>query len=275
MMAYSICRARLAGPGARPARPRTPRSRPPRTRPARVWRPARRPSPGRPRCRGQEAPRSPRPTDGGLPRSRGRHVYPRPAEIDRRAGQIHRVQPAADPVPGLQHDALDPSVRQRVRDRQAGNPRADHHHALDRSCHPAGTSVRPSSKLSAVNATTPHRRKAIEHDHRGRPPRITTCRYDMWPWRRRASTYGVARAVSRPGGLRPAERRFSGGAVSAAPEPDSVILGDAERPCTTQCSRKLLRQVRHFQATFWGIRLHVWGHARLTMRSRCWQQSVH
>jgi hypothetical protein len=36
-----------------------------------------------------------------------------------------------------------------------------------------------------------------------------------------------------------AERRFSGGAVSAAPEPESVILGDAERPCTTQWLAKV------------------------------------
>ncbi len=78
----------------------------------------------------------------GAHRVPGGHMYPRPAEIDRRASQVHCVQPAADPIPGLQHNALGPGVREGVRDRQTRDPRADHHHALDRSRHPAGN-IRP------------------------------------------------------------------------------------------------------------------------------------
>jgi hypothetical protein len=48
------------------------------------------------------------------------------------------VQPATDPVATLHHNALNPTVGQRVRDRQSGDPRTDHHHPLDRPHHLAG-----------------------------------------------------------------------------------------------------------------------------------------
>jgi hypothetical protein len=44
----------------------------------------------------------------------------------------------ADPVPCLEHDALDSGMRQRVGDRQSRDPTADHEHALDRCRHPTG-----------------------------------------------------------------------------------------------------------------------------------------
>lgn len=65
-------------------------------------------------------------------------VYPRPAQIDRRARQVNRVQPAADPVAGLHHDTLNPGVGKSVRDRQTGDPRPDHDHPLDRPRRPGG-----------------------------------------------------------------------------------------------------------------------------------------
>jgi hypothetical protein len=77
------------------------------------------------------------------------------------------------------------------------------------------------------------------------------CRYDMWPWRRRASTYGVARSGEQTRWPAACRTAILGRALSAAPEPDSVILGDAERPCTTQCvtrspRRKAFRGMGHY-----------------------------
>ena len=63
--------------------------------------------------------------------------------------------------------------------------------------------------------------------------------------------------------------------VSAAPEPQSVILGDAERPCATQWLAKVATPGTALPGELLGFGLRVWGPARLTMRSRCWQQSVH
>ena len=54
------------------------------------------------------------------------------------------MQPAADPVSRLEHDALDAGVRQRVGGRQARDPGADHQYPPDGSRHPAGN-VRSSA----------------------------------------------------------------------------------------------------------------------------------
>jgi hypothetical protein len=70
------------------------------------------------------------------------HVNPRATQIDRRARQVDRVQPATDPVAGLQHDTLNSAVRQRVRYRQPGDPGAHHQHALGLPGQPSGD-VRP------------------------------------------------------------------------------------------------------------------------------------
>jgi hypothetical protein len=40
-----------------------------------------------------------------------RHVDPRAAQVDRQPAQVDRVQPAADPVPGFKHEALESCVR--------------------------------------------------------------------------------------------------------------------------------------------------------------------
>jgi hypothetical protein len=43
------------------------------------------------------------------------------------------VQAAADPVPGLEHRAVDAGMRQGVRDRESGDAGADDEHTLDRA----------------------------------------------------------------------------------------------------------------------------------------------
>ena len=58
------------------------------------------------------------------------------------------------------------------------------------------------------------------------------------------------------------DRGFSGGAVSAAPEPESVILGDAERPCTTQWLAKVATPGTALRGELLGVRS-----ARLGTRS--------
>jgi hypothetical protein len=45
------------------------------------------------------------------------------------------MQPTSDPVTGLHHHASDTGMRQRVRDSQSRDPRADHYHPLDRTTH--------------------------------------------------------------------------------------------------------------------------------------------
>ena len=90
----------------------------------------------------------------------GRHVYPRPAQIDRQTGQVDRVQPAADPIASLQHHTLSPSVGERVGDGQSCDPRANHHHALDRPVHPAGNVCAP-----VTEAFSSHRSPAAANGH--------------------------------------------------------------------------------------------------------------
>jgi len=46
------------------------------------------------------------------------------------------MQPAPDPITRLHHHTRDPGMRQRVRDSQSRDPRADHHHPLYRASHP-------------------------------------------------------------------------------------------------------------------------------------------
>ena len=67
-----------------------------------------------------------------------RRVDPRAAQIDRHASNIDRVQPTAHPGACLQHQALDAGIGQRICDSQAGSPRTDHDHPLDRPRAPVG-----------------------------------------------------------------------------------------------------------------------------------------
>jgi hypothetical protein len=67
--------------------------------------------------------------------------------IDRRAGQVNRVQPATDPVTGLHHDAPNASVRKSIRDGQSRDPRTDYHHVLDRPRQAAGGICPPVVKV--------------------------------------------------------------------------------------------------------------------------------
>ena len=67
-----------------------------------------------------------------------RRVDPGAAQVDGNPSDIDRVQPAADPVARLQHQAVHAGVGQRIRGRQAGQPAADHDHTLDRALASSG-----------------------------------------------------------------------------------------------------------------------------------------
>jgi hypothetical protein len=71
-----------------------------------------------------------------------------------------RVQPAADPIAGLHDHALDPAVGQSIRDRQAGDPRTDDDHTLDRSRDPGGYVRLPVIETLTRQPGHPHRRTA-------------------------------------------------------------------------------------------------------------------
>ena len=64
-----------------------------------------------------------------------RVMDPGPAHIHRRTRQVHRVQPATDPLAGLQHHTLHPGVGQGIGHRQAGDPGTDDDHTFDRRGH--------------------------------------------------------------------------------------------------------------------------------------------
>jgi hypothetical protein len=53
------------------------------------------------------------------------------------------VQPAADPIAGLDHDAVNAAMRQGAGDRQSGDARSDDHHTLDRPRHSGGNDGLP------------------------------------------------------------------------------------------------------------------------------------
>ena len=141
----------------------------------------------------------------GTHRVPDRHVDPRPAQVDRRAAHVNRVQPAADPVAGLHHHALNPTVRQRVRDRQPGDPRTDHHHALDRPRHSPGNLGPPVVEILSGQSGHPLRpRAATLHRAHGTAavPRCGKSRAGSSPCLR--FTPGALRP--RWAGLRPAGR---------------------------------------------------------------------
>jgi hypothetical protein len=72
-------------------------------------------------------------------------VYPGPTQVDGHTRQVDRMKAASDPLSGLHHHTFDPGMGQGVRDRQTRDPRADNHHALDRTRDTGGISDRPSS----------------------------------------------------------------------------------------------------------------------------------
>ena len=85
-------------------------------------------------------------------------VYPRPAQIDHGVGQVDRVQPAADPIAGLYHDAVNPAMGQSVGDRQPGDARSDDHHTLDRPRHSGGNAGLPVVETLSSQPGHPRRR---------------------------------------------------------------------------------------------------------------------
>ncbi len=75
-----------------------------------------------------------------------RRPDPLPAELERLAGDLNRVQPPTDPVARFHHDDVDARVRQAPGSRQAGDSGADDHdiHMLlaSRSDHQASSTRR-------------------------------------------------------------------------------------------------------------------------------------
>ena len=58
---------------------------------------------------------------------------PRTAEVDGRAGEIHRVRAAADPITTLDDDDIDAAQVQRAGGNESGDPRPDHNDPFDAS----------------------------------------------------------------------------------------------------------------------------------------------
>ena len=86
-----------------------------------------------------------------------RVVDPRPAHVHRRAREVDGVQPAANPVTRLHHQALDALTSKRTRGGQPGHARTAITTRVTAPPSPVGISSRPSSKLATSHLRVPQR----------------------------------------------------------------------------------------------------------------------